>query len=87
MQQKWQGYYSLAQIIDNSVDELDSRCQSRHWYSSISTWWKHRWNNAMPHPVKYDHYDPGSQNIQGLYDIGAVMNNEAPVFMDSVQIT
>ena len=35
---------------------------------------------------KYDYYDPDRPSVQRLFDIGTVMKNEVPVFIDSIQI-
>ena len=40
----------------------------------------------IPHLGKYDYYDSDRPGVQRLYDIRTVMNNEAPMLIDSVQI-
>ena len=81
-----QVYEQLAQIIDSVVDELQDAnidadiAVSTHDGSIGKIMW-------MPHPGKYNYYYPDRPGIQRLYDTGKVMNNEAPVFMDSIQIT
>ena len=39
------------------------------------------------HPGKYHYYDPDRPSVQRQYDTGTVINNEAPLFIASVQIT
>ena len=77
-------YEPLTQIIGNVIDEIQDTnldtdsVVSTHDGSLDETM-------QIPYPGKYDYYDPDRPSIQRLYDIGTVINNEAPV--DSVQIT
>ena len=77
-----QEYEPLAQTIDSAVDELQDTSVDTD--TAVS---KHGGNKdermEIPHLGKY----PDWPDIQRLYDIGTVMNNEAPLFIDSVQIT
>ena len=81
-----QEYEPLVQIIDSVEAELqetniDIDIAASTQDGNIDE------TMQIPHPGNYDSYDLDRPGVQRLYDIGTVMNNEAPVFIDSVQIT
>ena len=65
IQIKMQEYKPLAQINHRQCCRWITRYQSRHKYSNINTWWKHRWYNTNATCRKHDYYDPNRPSNKG----------------------